>query len=106
MKFDEFLLNGQNLIEKHKDVRLYFAKTSNYEELELAKKEIDLAMKSGDWDPVPDDVINFFYEERKKQLGPHVKVRDKQESSKVLAIPADMQRTLSSQVSQQRPPWA
>jgi hypothetical protein len=104
MKFDEFI-NKEEIIDKYSEVRDYFAKAQTHKELAKAKEDLHSAIKYGEVKKTPSDIIQMFFNERTKQLGPYIEVKDEIRHSPA-ALSANVQKALTSQISNQRPTWA
>lgn len=103
MKFDEFL-NKQDIVDKYKEMRKYFVQAQTHVELEAAKRELIAAMKDGDIQKAPMEVVEFFYHERELQFGPYVKVRDNVQKSPT-ALSSEVEKALAAKLNS-RQPWA
>ena len=75
MNFDDFL-HKKDLIEKYKKYREFFNQANTHEELDGLKYQLEQSDDEDNVD-IPEDVLNFFYQERKNQLGAKINYRDK-----------------------------
>jgi len=77
INFDDFL-HRKDLIEKYKKYREFFNQAETHDELEQLKYQLlQPDEDEDDENHIPKDILNFFYEERKNQLGPKIKYKDK-----------------------------
>jgi len=84
-KFDDFLSGKDKKVAKYKNIRKFFSEAQTQADLDVLRRELQEAIKQKTHKEVPDDVIEFFYDERLKALGPNTSKTDSTIVSKLNA---------------------
>lgn len=103
--FDDFKSMSDTLARYSDDLRGYFAGAQTVEELDKAREELE-ADEQTDY---PDKVVKYFYEERRRSLGPQMKSKRKEEfDDSEVKLKGKIDRTMDfvqSQKTKYRPTW-
>jgi len=70
--FDDYKGMADQIEKYGEDLRKYFGMAQTHDDLKQAKEELDDDEQTN----FPDKIVAFFYNERKKSLGPEIKHND------------------------------
>lgn len=74
--FDDYKAMSDAIAKYGDDLRMYFATAQTHDDLRRAKEELEADEQTN----FPDKIVSYFYDERKRALGPKT-IKDKEDSS-------------------------